>query len=290
MSFFILKKERSPAAALGNLLCLKHQKRSTGKLMQISARIYTVRYECFFAELYLMKDGEIRRRLIIRDKAMQDHLKKPARSDWICEGYELFDIALVKKHTIEKFKAIYRTLPPHQKQKTLPASPIQLSLMHDVSPRTGTLVSFGYYDNIGEFSIDLIDQKTGSLVRISGAMLEDELLLSGADRNDLINIQPTKQEDVLFTETQYNPDGKQSDLIDEQTITHYEITKLEKNDVQQTNSTRICGPEANTEIYTGRTSVSRSQSSHFEGLDEQDHFGMGVENELAQADVFREAG
>ena len=70
--------------------------------MRLSNRIFTVRYECFNAGLYLMKEGDIRRRLIINDKAVQEHLKKPPRSDWPCENYQLFDIATVKTCPVKK--------------------------------------------------------------------------------------------------------------------------------------------------------------------------------------------
>lgn len=256
--------------------------------MRISSRIFTVRYECFFVELYLMKEGDIRRRLIIRDKAMQDHLKKPARSDWPCEDYDLYDIALVKKHTLEKLKSVYRTLPPEMKMKALPASPIQLSLTHDVIPRIGTLVSFGYYRTHENFSVDLIEQSTGQLIRVTGPMLEDALRTSGADRNDLINIQPTSQEDVLFTETQYNPDGTQNDSIDEQTITSFLITKLEKTYVQQTNCIRSSREETSPTLLSEPEPFYGGQSSNVYIMEEQDYSGMGFEDDVAQTDVFRE--
>lgn len=217
--------------------------------MQISNRIYTVRYECFTAGLYLMNEGDIRRRLVINDQAVRSYLKKPARSDWPCEDHRLFDVSAVKTQTLEQFKAIYNNLPPELKQKALPSSPVLLSHCDDMTPRTGTLVSYGHYGVDSQYAIDLIDQSTGELIRIQGIYLEQELLSSGAARNELIKIQASRQNTVMLSETQYDHDGSISELCAEESIIHYEITKLENTDVQQTNSTRECRQEARAEIF-----------------------------------------
>lgn len=259
--------------------------------MQISHRIFTIRYECFVAVLYLMKEGDIRRRLIVHDKAMQDHLKKPPRSDWPCEDYEPFDIALVKKHTLEKFKALYRTLPAEMKQKALPATPLTHKSYEDIIPRIGTLVSFGQYGINEEFAIDLIDQSTGELVRITGMMLETALLTSGAARNELIKIQITRQDTVMFSETQYNThDGTKGESNAEQTITHFEITKLENNYVQQANISGKCRQETRIALHGRSESFYGSEPSHIEFLDGQRIETVEEQNNLAQDDVFRETG
>ena len=217
--------------------------------MRLSNRIFTVRYECFNAGLYLMKEGDIRRRLIINDKAVQEHLKKPPRSDWPCENYQLFDIATVKTDTLVRFKSIYNNLPAELKQKALPSSPIILSQCDDITPRTGTLVSYGHYGVNQEYAIDLIDQYTGELIRIQGLYLEQGLLASGAARNELIKIQAIRQNNVVLSETQYNPDGSSSELNTEEPVIHYQINKLENSNVQQTNSARKCRQETGTTLY-----------------------------------------
>jgi hypothetical protein len=219
-----------------------------------------------------MKEGDIRRRLIVHDKAMQDHLKKPPRSDWPCEDYEPFDIALVKKHTLEKFKAIYRTLPAEMKRKALPATPLT-------------------HKSYEEFAIDLIDQSTGELVRITGMMLETALLTSGAARNELIKIQITRQDTVMFSETQYNThDGTKGESNAEQTITHFEITKLENNYVQQANISGKCRQETRIALHGRSETFYGSEPSHIELLDGQRIETVEEQNNLAQDDVFRETG
>lgn len=218
--------------------------------MQISNRIFTIRHECFTAGLYLMNKGEIRRRLIINDQAVQCYLKKPARSDWPCEDHKLFDISSVKIQTLEKFKEIYNNLPPELKLKALPSSPILLSHCDDMTPRTGTLVSYGHYGVNSKYALDLIDQSTGELIRIQGLYLEQELLSSGAARNELIKIQASRRNTVMLTETQYNPDGSTTELNTEEPIIHYEITKLENTNVQQTNRTRERREETRTEVFS----------------------------------------
>jgi len=238
-----------------------------------------------------MKEGDIRRRLIINDKAMQDHLKKPPRSDWPCEDYEPFDIALVKKHTLEKFKTIYRSLPAEMKQKALPATLLKHKSYEDITPRIGTLVSFGQYGINEEFAIDLIDQSTGELMRISGMMLETALLTSGAARNELIKIQITRQDTVMFSETQYNThDGTKGELIAEQTISHFEITKLENNYVQQANISGECRPETRIALHARPETLYGSELSHNEFLDGQRIGTMEEQDNLAQDDVFRKTG
>jgi len=237
--------------------------------MRLSSRIYTIRYECFSAGLYLMKDGEIRRRLIINDKAVQEHLKKPSRSDWPCDDYELFDIATVKIHTLEKFKLIYKQLPAELKLKVLPGSKLLPSHINDEAPRAGILVSHGNYGIDKEYAIDLIDQRTGELVRVQGPCLEKELLTSGAARNELIKIQRTKQQVVLLTETQSNPDGTINTLNIEEPINHYQITKLEKQNVQQTGTNRPRGAETNSSLLSRGESFHGSEYSDIQLMEDE---------------------
>lgn len=257
--------------------------------MQISSRIITVRYECFIARLYLIDGGKVRRRLIINDEALQDHLKKPCRSDWPCDDdYEPYDYALVKKHTLEKLKAVHRMLPAELKRKNLPAAPITKTLIDNIRPRIGTLVSFGHYGIEGEFAIDLIDQITGELVRMSGDMLGHALTTSGAARNELINVQLTHRQDAVITETQHNDDGQHTKISADLPINYYDIKKLEKTYVQQANTNREHRSETGVEIYDRATRHDGSESSHFDLLEEQNVWGLGEQNDMAQAEVFRE--